>query len=166
MNTPQGAFPATDAAPDAALAASPDAAAGSAPVPWSADQSFCTQLNFALERPAPRPDDAGRTTGPAADLDAAARIAGAYTVNYNAASGLLALSGTLNVDGATYFVDDQLTIDRAASFDAYLSAANPAEGGRRLTAWSADGLPEQGPALKLLAGLAVMALLGLQRQAG
>ncbi len=132
---------------------------------WSAEQSFSTQLSFALERPV--------TAGPvrpavaaahAADLAGAERIAGTYTVSYNAASGLLALSGTLNVDGSTYFIDDQLTIDREASFESYLSAHSGGGGAeRRLTAWSVNGLPEDGPALKLLAGLAVMSHLGLQR---
>lgn len=136
---------------------------------WPAEQSFCTHLCFALERPPLLQDSAAEpgSAGPT-DLAAAERIAGSYTVSYNAASGLLALSGTLNVDGATYFVDDQLTIDRDTHFDANLSAASHGTDGcagaeRRLTAWSAGGMPEGGPALKLLAGLAVMSHLGLQR---
>lgn len=124
--------------------------------PWPQDQSFCTQFCFALDRP----QSDAPAAGPAADLRQAARIAGTYTVSFNAASGLLVLSGTLNVDGATYFIDDQLSIDQTSSYDAYLSAGTD---DRRLTAWSVGGMPEQGPALKMLAGLAVMAHLGLRR---
>ncbi|WP_284618166.1 hypothetical protein [Aquabacterium humicola] len=130
---------------------------------WAPEQSFSTQFCFAFERPQDAPAE-----GSAADLRSATRIDGTYTVGYNAASGLLSLSGTLHVDGATYFVDDQLTIDQAASYDAYLSAGAtdrrtaPADG-RRLTAWSISGMPERGGSLKLLAGLAVMAHLGLRR---
>jgi len=164
MNT--CATPAAPASPACVTACTDpaDRAAATEASAWPAEQSFCTQLSFALERPAPVAAPCPRPTSPAADLETAARIAGTYTVSYNAASGLLALSGTLNVDGATYFVDDQLTIDRAASFEAYLSASGNDNGDRRLTAWSAGGLPEQGPALQLLAGLAVMAHLGLKRQ--
>ncbi|HSW05289.1 hypothetical protein [Aquabacterium sp.] len=146
--------------------ANPSTAADPAAAPvqaWPAEQSFSTQLSFALERPGV--PTGLRPSAGTADLAAAERIAGTYTVSYNAASGLLALSGTLNVDGATYFVDDQLTIDREASFEAYLSAHSGGEPAteRRLTAWSVSGLPEDGPGLKLLAGLAVMSHLGLQR---
>ncbi|NRF66332.1 hypothetical protein HLB44_04980 [Aquincola sp. S2] len=128
---------------------------------WAPEQSFSTQFCFAFERPQDGPAD-----GAAGDLRSAARIAGTYTVGYNAASGLLVLSGTLNVDGATYFIDDQLTIDQASSYDAYLSAGAgraPSNDERRLTAWSVSGMPEQNGSLKLLAGLAVMAHLGLRR---
>lgn len=123
---------------------------------WSREQSFSTQLSFALQRP----EGAGRAAAPTlarAGLGQAERIAGTYTVSYNAASGLLALSGILNVDGSTYFVDDQLMIDQASSYDSFVQ-------GDRLVAWSVSGLPEQGPGLKLLAGLAVMAHLGLKPQ--
>lgn len=130
---------------------SPDRA-GRAALP---EQSFSTQFSFALERARERPPAA------ATGLAAAARIAGTYTVAYNATSGLLMLSGTLHVDGATYFVDDQLTIDEAVSDDAYLSAG--AADAVQLTAWSVTGMPEQSGALKLLAALAVMAHLGLRR---
>jgi len=152
MNTQHS--PTTPDTPLAALTPSNDA--------WTSEQSFCTQLSFALERPATV--QAATALHPV-DLAEAERIAGTYTVSYNAASGLLALSGTLNVDGATYFIDDQLTIDREASFEAYLSATGggAATAERRLTAWSVSGMPEGGPALKLLAGLAVMSHLGLKR---
>ncbi|WP_284618169.1 hypothetical protein [Aquabacterium humicola] len=138
--------------------------AGGEAARWSPEQSFSTQFCFAFERPPHAP-----VVAVAADLRSAARIAGTYTVSYNAASGLLVLSGILNVDGATYFVDDQLTIDQASSAEGYVSADDGADGGagrpseRRLTAWSVAGLPEQNGSLKLLAGLAVMAHLGLRR---
>lgn len=118
------------------------------------EQSFSTQFSFALERARERPAAAATV------ISAAARIAGTYTVAYNAASGLLMLSGTLRVDGATYFVDDQLMIDQAVSDDAYFSAG--AANALQLTAWSVAGMPEHGGALKLLAALAVMAHLGLR----
>lgn len=145
---------------------------------WPAEQSFCTQMGFALERPAANALTAADTephaAGAPADLQAAERIAGTYTVSYNAASGLLALSGTLNVDGATYFIDDQLTIDREASYEAFACGSNAAadlhstgaEAGRTLSAWSVGELPANAPALKLLAGLALMAHLGLKPQRG
>jgi hypothetical protein len=144
---------------------------------WSAEQSFCTQLGFALQRPARiagtaaanEPEHEARSAP--ANLDAAECITGTYTISYNAASGLLALSGTLKVDGATYFVDDQLTIDRQGSFEPSLGgtpagcrSATDAE--RRLTAWSVGELPADGPALKLLAGLALVSHLGLKPQRG
>lgn len=157
---------------------------------WPAEQSFCTQLGFALERPAAHTAAAAGHTaaggitagapkqhpapGAPADLQAAERIAGTYTVSYNAANGLLALSGTLNVDGATYFIDDQLTIDREASFAAFAcgssaaadQAGSNADAERSLSAWSVGELPANAPALKLLAGLALMAHLGLKPQRG
>lgn len=145
---------------------------------WPGEQSFCTQMGFALERPAANASSAESTeshaTSAPADLQAAGRIAGTYTVSYNAASGLLALSGTLNVDGATYFIDDQLTIDREASFEAFACGSSAAaslngagaDAHRRLSAWSVGELPANAPALKLLAGLALMAHLGLKPQQG
>ncbi len=123
---------------------------------WSREQSFSTQLSFALQRPEGDAHTAAPLLAPNG-LGQAERIAGTYTVSYNAASGLLALSGILNVDGSTYFVDDQLMIDQASSYDSFVQ-------GDRLVAWSVSGLPEQGPGLKLLAGLAVMAHLGLKPQ--
>ena len=126
--------------------------------PWRREASFSTQLSFALQQPEGGDRLAAPLRAPVG-LGQARRIAGTYTVSYNAASGLLALSGILNVDGSTYFVDDQLMLDQAASYDGFVQ-------GDRLVAWSVSGLPEQGPGLKLLAGLAVMAHLGLRPQRG
>jgi hypothetical protein len=132
---------------------------------WSAARSFTTRLRFTLQRRSP--DDAGiagdhparrlpppAATQPAGPTDPrdAALISGSYSVSYNAARCTLTLTGTLDIDGSHYFVDDVLTMDLASIDGDGDGAGDDAAPGH-----TASSLP-----IERLAGLAVMTHLGLR----
>jgi hypothetical protein len=79
----------------------------------------------------------------------AALISGHYNVSYNATRCTLSLTGSLDIDGRHYVVDDVLTLD--------LATVAPAD-------HHDPGMPPPGAGLPIerLAGLAVMTHLGLR----
>lgn len=109
-------------------------------------------------------------------LGAAHRVTGSETVNYDAASHQLSMTGTLNVDGQLFPVSDSASIDLAAKFGpsmylGFTGATGAAFADQRITRFSVAVVPEPKPAATevpeqksytwLIFGLVLLAALGL-----
>lgn len=106
-----------------------------------------------------------------ADLGAASLVTGTQTISYDATSHVLAMSGTLYLNGDLingYGVSDSTSIDLATTFGNTLYAGfTGATGGswadQRITSWTVTPVPEPHAIVLALAGLGMIGAMARRR---
>jgi hypothetical protein len=97
-------------------------------------------------------------------------VTGNETVNYNAATHLLSMTGSLNVAGTSYAVSDTATVNLSEKFGATMYAGfTGATGGsyadQRITSFNViSAVPEPQSYALMLAGLGLMATIAHRRK--
>jgi MYXO-CTERM domain-containing protein len=108
----------------------------------------------------------GAPTAPG-NLGAASLVTGTQTVSYDAANHLLAMTGTIWIDGTPHSVSDSQAIDLSTFGNTLYAGFTGATGGawadQRITSWTVTPVPEPHAIVLALAGLGMIGAMARRR---